>query len=299
MLDLKAKLLAAGLVTEDQVARAEEDKKRQQERLERRREGPPPRGDRPRAERAPSEGRDGPPRANAEARPPRPKHPPREKREPKPQLSDDERWAQRVAKLAELPKSEQYDVLRGWVERTRQDDPKVLPSENAERFHFPKGDGSIGWVTVEPELKAALSEGRSAVVVYMGFNGALHAVVPREVALDIHKVRPEWLRALAEFEFEPLAITPPRKRKKKGAAGEGAADDGAVNAATADDGAVNAGTADDGAVNAGSADDGAVSAGSAVDGGSESAGSDLPAAPVVSSATSTGELAATSETDAA
>jgi uncharacterized protein YaiL (DUF2058 family) len=220
MLDLKAKLLAAGLVTEDQVARADEEKKRQQERLERRRDAPTARSGGPRAE-----GRDGPrpdrpvgePRAQTEKRPPRPPRPPREQ---KPQLSDDERWAQRVAKLAALPKSEQYDVLRGWVERTRQDDPKVLPSENAERFHFPKGDGSIGWVTIEPDLKAALSEGRSAVVVYMGFNGALHAVVPREVALDIHKVRPEWLRALAEYEFEPLAITPPRKRKKKGAAND-------------------------------------------------------------------------------
>jgi hypothetical protein len=33
--------------------------------------------------------------------------------------------------------------------------------------------------------------------MFMGFNGLEHAVVPKDVALDIRHVRPEWLRALA------------------------------------------------------------------------------------------------------
>jgi len=221
MLDLKAKLLAAGLVTAEQVAKADEERKEQAARAERRaqnREGERPRRPERGPDRGPERKRDRPP--------------------PKPALSDDERWQERVKKLAEAPKSEQYEVLRGWVERTRMDDPKALPSDEAQRFHFQKGDGSIGWVTVEPALHQELTEGRAAVVVYMGFNGALHAVVPRPVAIDMHSVRPEWLRALAEFEFELQPIAPPRKRTKKksgdAVVDEGAGEESATEAAAGD-----------------------------------------------------------------
>lgn len=215
MLDLKAKLLAAGLVTAEQVAKADEERKEQAARAERR-----------------AQNKEG----ERQRRPERPNDRKRDRPPPKPALSDDERWAERVKKLAEAPKSEQYEVLRGWVERTRMDDPKALPSDDAQRFHFQKGDGSIGWVTVEPALHVELTEGRAAVVVYMGFNGALHAVVPRPVALDMHRVRPEWLRALAEFEFEPLPIAPPRKRAKK-KAGEPDVDEGAGEGSATEDSA--------------------------------------------------------------
>lgn len=210
MLDLKAKLLQAGLVTEDQVEKVEKEQAEAQERRRKQREqrakgGPKGKGG-PRGgpRKGGPKGKEGGPRGKGA-----PKGPPRAPE------SDADRWKKRVAKLKEAGKSEQYDAIRGWVERTRLDDPKAMLSENAERYHFPKGDGAISWLSVEPELHGKLKEGKAGIVGYMSFNGLMFCAVPREVALDIAEVRPEWLRALADHEFEALAIEAPRKRPKK------------------------------------------------------------------------------------
>ena len=251
MLDLKSKLLAAGLVTAEQVAKVEAEesarKAKKDERERRpdgphrdgphrdgphrdghardgqrregqRRDGPPrdgpprdgprregPSGGGPGAPGAAPRGRPGPgPRGNGpprEARPPRDageQRPPREPREDKRASAEDERkrWEKRLTDLKAAPKSEQYEVIRGWVVRNRLDDQKTI-TETAERFHFGKSDGSIGWVSVEPELRARLAAGKAGVIGYMGFNGLEHAVVPDDLARDIASAKPEWLRTLA------------------------------------------------------------------------------------------------------
>lgn len=160
MLDLKAKLLAAGLVTKDQVEKVEAEQQA--------------------------------------------------KKQPRPKKQDDDaaRWAKRVADLAAGGKAEQYEAIRGWVDRMRLDQAKGL-SETAERFHFAKQDGSISWMSVEPDVKAKLGAGEAGIIAYMSNNGLQHAVVPADVAKDVHKIRPEWLRVLhGVTDVEPPAPAP-------------------------------------------------------------------------------------------
>lgn len=169
MLDLKAKLLQAGLVTKEQVEKVESEKAEARARKAARRHGKKGRGGKP-----------GP-------------------------MSEDERWAKRVDELREAPKSEQYDAIRGWVQRTRLDQVKGLPSDDADRFHFTKHDGHISWLTLEPDVKQAVSEGKAGIIAFMSHNGLAHCVVPRDVALDVGKVRPEWVRHLDGFEVQTKA----------------------------------------------------------------------------------------------
>ncbi len=149
MLDLKAKLLKAGLVTEEQVKKVEEE----QASRGKKRKGA--------AEDAGAG------------------------------------WRKRLDELRAAGKSEQYDVIRGWVVRHRLDNKTAVPSENAGRFHFDKGDGAIGHVTLEPEVQQKLSAGEAGIIAFMGHNGLEHAVVPVDLARDIAHVRAEWLRFLA------------------------------------------------------------------------------------------------------
>ncbi|MFZ9887072.1 MAG: DUF2058 family protein [Myxococcota bacterium] len=170
MLDLKAKLLKAGLVTEEQVHRVEAE---EQAVRDRRRE----------------KHAQGKTRAKNSAPPP----------------SEAERWQRRVEGLKEAPKAEQYETIRGWVQRTRLDPVKGLPSDGADRFHFARHDGHISWLTLEPEVKAALAEGRAGIIAFMSHNGLAHCVVPRDVAQDVGTVRPEWVRHLDGFDVVTLA----------------------------------------------------------------------------------------------
>lgn len=194
MLDLKAKLLQAGLVTEEQVQKAESDEAEARAKKAARHGGARPKG------KGSGKGKG---KGNKGGGP----------------QSDDERWQKRVAELKEAPKSDQYDAIRGWVARTRLDQAKGLPSENAERFHFTKHDGHISWLTLEPPVKQALSEGKAGIIAFMSHNGLAHCVVPREVALDVGQVRPEWVRHLDGFAVETRA---PSDEK---ASDEGAGDD--------------------------------------------------------------------------
>ena len=306
MLDLKAKLLAAGLVTSDQVKKVEDEeavrkqqardrrdaeKKRREEpgsradgrpgdrgprgpggsergeRGPRRhgfgsgsgtapgggprggpRSGPGPGGERgPRREGHNGEPRsDGPPGAEGVLQSSAPvRKEPRDWREKKKDEADarrarrehewDEalRWRQRVDALKSAGKSEQYEAVRGWVMRLRLDNSKI--SDAAVRFHFPKYDRTIGFLTVEPDVQAKLASGEAAVVAFIGYNGVEHAAVSRDVAVDIHTVKPEWLRHLlgitdvTEPLFAPEQVDPP-------AADAGSADPAAAvaDAASAD-----------------------------------------------------------------
>lgn len=170
MLDLKAQLLKAGLVTEEQVQKVETDQQH-------------------------SHGKGG-------------KSAPRKKGK-RPPASEEERWERRVEQLKEAPKSEQYEVIRGWVQRTRLDPAKGLPSEQAERFHFTRHDGHIAWLTLEPALKAQLSEGKAGIIAFMSHNGLAHCVVPQDVASDVGKIRPDWVRHLVGFEVQTEAPRTP------------------------------------------------------------------------------------------
>jgi hypothetical protein len=154
MLDLKAKLLAAGVIDEDAVDRVEQEQKTKRDRNKRRKLAQSERG----------------------------------------------RWNKRVEALVTAPKAEQYETTRGWVQRTRLNPDKGLPSEKADRFHFETADQKISWLTLEPDVKEELVAGDAGIVAYMSHNGLKHCVVPRDVAIDIGRVRPEWLRHLERYE---------------------------------------------------------------------------------------------------
>jgi uncharacterized protein YaiL (DUF2058 family) len=216
MLDLKAKLLAAGVVTAAQVekveaeeaARRQRAKERRDAEARRRGEGGSDGGSRgPRPERAPREARPGPasvgrPGPASVGRPaPEPR---RDRRDEDPdekrarrehEWNEAQRWRKRLEQLKSAGKSEQYEAIRGWVMKDRVDDKKI--TEAAVRFHFARTDGSVGHLTVEPDVQQRLTDGSAAVVAFMGYNGIEHAVVPRDVADDVRAVRPDWLRHLA------------------------------------------------------------------------------------------------------
>lgn len=186
MLDLKAKLLAAGLVTVDQVKKVEDESAAKQ------------RATNERAAKRHASMSDNATRTGKDTR-----------RDPSGRDVDDrraasdhrqeeaQRWRKRLDDVKAAGKGEQYEIVRGWVERHRIDNKTAVPSEGAARFHFARDDGSIGHVTLEPEVQHKLQEAEAGIIAFMGHNGLEHAVVPADLAKDIAHVKPEWLRSLA------------------------------------------------------------------------------------------------------
>ncbi|MES2503798.1 MAG: hypothetical protein V4534_02860 [Myxococcota bacterium] len=123
MLDLKSKLLAAGLVTEKQIERA------------------------------------------GQKRPPN--------------------------KLKGMPKAEQYDVIRKWVDRNRLD-----RGIGTEKFFFEKADKSVSWLSLDADVIAKIQSGDAGLTAYMSNSGLAHTVLDRDIVEDIVEVFPEWLRIL-------------------------------------------------------------------------------------------------------
>lgn len=231
MLDLKAKLLAAGLVTAEQVKKVEDDESARKQRAKDARDARESKqrdGDRRGPRGGPREGGDGRrgesgngagkgastrsgagPRRGAGspgssgARRPDPDDPDEKEARREHQLVEAERWRKRLGELAAAGKAEQYEAVRGWVLRHRLDSKQI--SEAAVRFHFMRADGTLSHLTVEPDVKERLASGEAALVAFMGFNGLEHTVVPRDLALDIQQVKPEWLRALAGVTDQPDA----------------------------------------------------------------------------------------------
>jgi len=209
MLSLKDKLLKAGVVTAEQVKKVEDEEAARQERARAAREARGAKHDAKRDARGPARDKkdDGDERAAAREQ----------------EVEESQRWRQRLDQLKAAGKSEQYQVIRGWVARHRLDD-KATVSEQATRFHFAKEDGAIGHLTVEPDVQARLSSGEAGVIAFMGFNGVEHAVVPADLARDVHAVKPEWLRALAgvtDQQPQAPAEAPPAATPPDGAPTEG------------------------------------------------------------------------------
>lgn len=189
MLDLKSKLLAAGLVTEDQVQKVEQE---EEEARRRRREARKAREQKAKDRRG--GGKKGDRKGERRG----------EKKAPAgDDRADAERWQKRLAQLKEAGKSEQYEAIRSWVQRSRIDAVRAIPTEAAERFHFARHDEGIASLTLEPEVKAKILDGSAGICVFMSNNGLAHCVVPRDVALDIGAVRPEWVRVLEGYEVVP------------------------------------------------------------------------------------------------
>ncbi|MCA9654522.1 MAG: DUF2058 family protein [Myxococcales bacterium] len=156
MLDLKSKLAAAGLVTKEDVERAERAKAKKAKAK---------RGGAGRKERPGGRGKPEPARL-------------------------------RVAELRGEGKGAQYDAVRRFVEKVRLDDPARPPGEQAQTFHFTTAKGQIGRLVLEPDVHGWVSEGGAGIVAYMSNHGLAHAAVPAQAARDVGELFPLWLRVL-------------------------------------------------------------------------------------------------------
>lgn len=175
MLDLKAKLAAAGLVTKEDIERAEKP-------------GAGGKGKRKGGrEHAGAKGGGG-------ARGGTPRLP--------------------VASLLRESKGHQYDAVRRFIERVRLYDPARPPTEQAQTFHFSTAKGQIGRLVLEPELLGGVQDGSAAIVAYMSNHGLAHTVVPAAAARDLAELFPLWLRVLkghpgaGQIEAAPVVETP-------------------------------------------------------------------------------------------
>lgn len=169
MLDLKAKLAAAGLVTQEQIAAAERKK----------------------------DGKKKPDAPRSPAPPARPKS------------------GLDVPALKKAGKGEIYEAVRRVVDRTRLDPAGALPSERAEAFHFTTQTGQLGRLTLEPDVRDQLVDGRAGIVAYMSHHGLAHCAVPRVVAEDLAEVMPLWLRLLKDHPAAGQLAPPPAPSSKK------------------------------------------------------------------------------------
>lgn len=185
MLDLKAKLAAAGLVSAADVAAAERKGSRGatgpkgQERKASP-QGPPPGRPEQRDDRAP---RDRPRDQQARRdRPPAPNKPARSGLD--------------VVALKRGGKGEAYDAIRRAVERARIDPLRAIPGEHATAFHFTTASGQLSRLMLEPDAHAGLADGSAGIIAFMSHHGLAHCVVPRPLAEAVHEVFPLWLRVL-------------------------------------------------------------------------------------------------------
>ncbi len=182
MLDLKSKLLAAGLITKEQSDNADREKEEQKKaRAQKRREPPPA----------------------SRARPPvRPRPQPRPQPKPRPQPRydnfEEKQRDKQMNTLRSVPKNEQYDIVRRWVDRNRLDKHTGVLPENTERFFFQKADSTISWLTLETSVHAQVTDGKAAIMAFMSNHGLAHCVIQRDIAEDVALVFPFWLRVLKD-----------------------------------------------------------------------------------------------------
>lgn len=159
MLDLKAKLASAGLVSQADIDRVDAKKKSRGKGKGKGKGGP-------------GKGKGGPGKGKAQVRP----------------LD--------VAALKEAPTGEFYDAVRRWVTKARLDRQGGTPSERCKPFHFAEIGGRVGRLTIEPELAQRVQASDAAVIAFMSNSGLAHAVVPAAGARDIATLKEEWLRFL-------------------------------------------------------------------------------------------------------
>ncbi len=190
VLDLKAQLAAAGIVTAEQVKAFDEKeakaKKEREAKAQQRKtgNGGPSRGrtpgkngnHNPAKGRGKGGGKGGKSRASAED-------------------------------LRAMGRGEAYDRMRKIVAHSRLDDKeRTIPLPDDQTFNFVTATGSIGRLYLTEATVASLKSGKSAISSFMSNHGLSHCVLPKEVALEFAEVFPMWLRHLRGHE--PLIEAP-------------------------------------------------------------------------------------------
>lgn len=182
MLDLKAKLAAAGLVTAADVAAVERKSTgpKGQDRKASRDHGPRDHGPSDHGPRSNSGTRSSTPRGSAG----------------KPNLAS-KPGIDTVA-LKRAGKGEAYDAIRRAVDRGRLDAALAIPGEHAEAFHFTTATGQLSRLMLEPDVRTKLAQGDAGIIAFMSHHGLAHSVVLRPLATAVAEVFPLWLRVLKD-----------------------------------------------------------------------------------------------------
>ncbi len=103
-----------------------------------------------------------------------------------------------VVALKRAGKGESYDAIRRAVDRTRLDPVRAIPGEDATAFHFMTASGQLSRLMLDPDIHTQLADGTAAIVAFMSHHGLAHCVVARPLAEAIAEVFPLWLRVLKD-----------------------------------------------------------------------------------------------------
>ena len=114
-----------------------------------------------------------------------------QKAQPKP--SQDEKKF--VNELKNQDKVQQYITIRKWVDKNRLD-KEFISALDTQKFFINSKDAQVSWLNLTPEVIKKIEEGHAGVIAYMSNNGLAHAVVPKDIALDVGEVFPLWLKVL-------------------------------------------------------------------------------------------------------
>ena len=168
VLDLRAKLAAAGVVTNEQVDKFEADQAAAR--------------DNKRAQKAQEESRLGGSRA---------------KRRSAKQSKKHQGSGIDVDALKKLNRGDAYTRIRKIVEHSRLDDKeRTIPLPDDQIFNFVTSKGKVSRLYLTAKTVESLTSGKSAISSFMSHHGLSHCVLPKEVALAFSEVFPLWLRHL-------------------------------------------------------------------------------------------------------
>ncbi len=197
MLDLKAKLAAAGLVSAEQV-KAFDDKEAKAKEAKR-----------ARAKRK----NDG---SSSGRRPGgKPGEKPKSKKKSDSRQRKPSKTATDSATLKTLNKGEAYARIRKIVEHSRLDDKEqTIPGVDDTTFNFVTAQGSIGKLYVTEETAKKLRDGNAAIFSFMSHHGLSHCVLPKDIAIDLAQVFPYWLRHLRGNDAAGQLEPPPEPKKR-------------------------------------------------------------------------------------
>jgi uncharacterized protein YaiL (DUF2058 family) len=181
VLDLKAKLAAAGVVTKEQVdkfdeAQAQARNKKEQDQAraaERRASREKPNNKRPNNKR------------------------PINKQRPNKRAQDKHSSGVDVGTLKTLNRGDAYARIRKIVDHSRLDDKeRTIPKPDDQIFNFVTSTGKVSRLYLTEATVKTLSDGKSGISSFMSHHGLSHCVLPKEVALALAEVFPLWLRHL-------------------------------------------------------------------------------------------------------
>jgi uncharacterized protein YaiL (DUF2058 family) len=96
--------------------------------------------------------------------------------------------------LKQMDKNQKFDVIRRWVMLNRLDGENSSIGEPLERFFFEQMDQSVGWLMLPASLIERLKNGKAGVMAFMSHHGLAHAVVANDIIVDVREVFPEWIR---------------------------------------------------------------------------------------------------------